>query len=556
MKADRLRRFLAAYKKMSFTEYLESTTGHTGAAGLSRRLSWALEHGDDPEHRDEAEFLLRWEQDLRVIAADEPAVPDAWTAVEAEEPDAGVHSRSPDVLDDEFETVSLDEPGEAARGLPPEPERTPMTEDSDKAAQSAKRRRKRAQAKTLTPMDADEIAAALSSLGDSPGADLGAPALREVFRPPAPRAPGEPEGETASGMATPSFAPRRDRSTLPPTKAAAPAGGSGFLNIIDLPDDDDEDDLEQPTVHAPVGFYDGISDGEPSSDEGLEPATELLGHSHAAALAASLEAPTELPTNDEQMDAVSMDSFGPAAPTARPAALPVPAPLPAPLPAAAPAKPDVARASEQAVPRVDLPPPTAELDLPKAQKPQPGGVSTPVLVVVMLAVAALVVGVALWALGDGAATPPAVPGASATVPAAVTAPASAPSGGLEVLSEPPAAPAEALVPSSEPPAAADPGTAVAPAVPTAPVEPVAPVAPPAPEPVAPAPVAPPAPEPVAPAPVEPVAPAPAPAPVAPVAPAPAPAPVAPVAPPAPAPAPAPAVAPAPAPAVEPAPPTE
>ncbi|MBW1878372.1 MAG: hypothetical protein JRJ84_08430 [Deltaproteobacteria bacterium] len=79
MKQEDLNRFLASVKKARLLDYLDPLPGESSAeAALDRRLAWAEENRDVPEHAEEARFLLENIDDLRELSWEEDLHTDEW----------------------------------------------------------------------------------------------------------------------------------------------------------------------------------------------------------------------------------------------------------------------------------------------------------------------------------------------------------------------------------------------------------------------------------------------------------------------------------------------
>jgi hypothetical protein len=79
MNQEDLNRFLASVKKARLLDYLDPLPGEASAeAALERRLAWAKENRDVPEHAEEACFLLDNEDDLRELSWEEDLHTDEW----------------------------------------------------------------------------------------------------------------------------------------------------------------------------------------------------------------------------------------------------------------------------------------------------------------------------------------------------------------------------------------------------------------------------------------------------------------------------------------------
>ena len=70
-KAD-LNRFLAGVRKTRFIDYLDPI-GESAGQAFDRRLKWAERSKDDPQHADEAAFLVENRDDLRALVKAEEA---------------------------------------------------------------------------------------------------------------------------------------------------------------------------------------------------------------------------------------------------------------------------------------------------------------------------------------------------------------------------------------------------------------------------------------------------------------------------------------------------
>ena len=75
MSPEVLTEFLANVRQKTFVDYLDPM-GETAEQALERRIKWAAVSRTDPAHAEEAEFLLRYEKDLRVVLVSELAEED------------------------------------------------------------------------------------------------------------------------------------------------------------------------------------------------------------------------------------------------------------------------------------------------------------------------------------------------------------------------------------------------------------------------------------------------------------------------------------------------